>query len=353
MGSASSMKLTIRSKDGTHTIDCEVGERVLYAGLRSRLMLPYECGTGTCGTCKGRLVEGEIQEMWADAPGRAYLKPERGEFLMCQAAACGPCEVVVPTRLPASRADAIFPLYNRGTVSKVKGLTHDVVSFEVDLHRPMDFHPGQFAVLKAPQVDGFRAYSMVNYERGAQRLKFVVKRKPAGKFSDWLIGTDVEGTGVELFGPLGKAIFSIDEQKSVLCIAGGSGIAGMLSILSCAAQARYFDHHRGFVFFGVRTMKDVFFLDDLSLFVSTFPGKLEVTVAISDEDAPPHEQTSHPALAYATGLVHVVAAEKMTGRYDGTVAFVAGPPPMVDGALRTLILGARLPAADIRYDKFT
>jgi toluene monooxygenase electron transfer component len=347
------MKLTIRAKDGTHTVDCEAGERVLYAGLRSGLTLPYECGTGTCGTCKGRLVEGEIQEMWADAPGRAYLKPERAEFLMCQAAARSPCEVVVPTRLPAPRADTISPLYNRGTVSTVKGLTHDVVSFEIDLQQPMDFHPGQFAVLKVPQVDGFRAYSMVNYERGARRLKFVVKRKPAGRFSDWLFGAGVDGTVVELFGPLGKAIFSVAEQKSVLCIAGGSGIAGMMSILSCAAQARYFDQHRGFVFFGARTIKDAFFLDDLSVLVSTFPGMLEVTVAISDEDAPLHEQTAHPALAYATGFVHLVASEKMAGRYDNTVAFVAGPPPMVDGALRALILESRLPAVDIRYDKFT
>lgn len=347
------MRIIIRSKDGTHTIDCEAGERVLYAGLRNGVPLPYECGTGTCGTCKGRLIEGEIQEMWAEAPGRAYLKPERGEFLMCQGAARGPCEVLVPTRLPAPRANAISPLHHRGTMGNVKELTHDVVSFEVDLQQPMDFHPGQFAVLKVPQVQGFRAYSMVNYERGAERLKFVVKRKPTGRFSDWLFGTGAEGAAVELFGPLGKAIFSIEEQRSVLCIAGGSGIAGMMSILSCAAQARYLDHHRGFVFFGVRTMKDVFFLDELSKLVSMFPGKLEVTIAISDEDAPPHEQTNYPALAYATGLVHVVAAQKMSGRYDNTVAFVAGPPPMVDGALRALILEARLPAADIRYDKFT
>ncbi len=42
----------------------------------------------------------------------------------------------------------------------------------------------------------------------------------------------------------------------------------------------------------------------------------------------------------------------MAGKYDNVVAFVAGPPPMVDGALRMLIMEARLPAKDIRYDKF-
>ena len=48
--------------------------------------LPYECATGTCGTCRARLVDGEVDEGWPQAPGRQGLKPARREFLMCQAA---------------------------------------------------------------------------------------------------------------------------------------------------------------------------------------------------------------------------------------------------------------------------
>lgn len=347
------MKINIRAKDGTYSMDCQAEERVLFAGLRSGFALPYECGTGTCGTCKARVIRGHIQEMWADAPGRAYLKPERGEFLMCQAVADADCEIVVPSKLPPLRGDAIYPVYNRGTLTSVKCLTHDVISFEIRLEQPLNFHAGQFVVVKAPEIDGYRAYSMVNYGQGVECLQFVVKKKPGGMFSDRLSRNDVEGIGVDVFGPLGKAIFYPQEDKNVLCIAGGSGIAGMLSILSRASQERYFERHRGFVFFGVRTMRDAFFLHELSEFVSTSANNLEVTVAISDENAPRSEATSHPAFQYATGFVHAVASEKMAGRYDNTVAFVAGPPPMVDGALRMLIVESRLPAGDIRYDKFS
>lgn len=347
------MRITIRSKDGARVVDCREGERVLYAGLRSGLALPYECGTGTCGTCKARTTAGGVEETWADAPGRAYLTPARGEFLMCQAVARTDCEILVPAKLPVARADAIAPGYRHGTVRNVQRLTHDVSSFEVDLDQPVDFHAGQFMVLQVPAIAGFRAYSMVNYGRATHGLQFVVKRKPDGAFSDWLFERSPEGGEVEVFGPLGRAVFYPGEQKHLLCIAGGSGIAGMMSILAHAAQERYFEEHRGSVFFGVRTMKDVFFLEELSRLVATFPGRLEVTVAISDEDAPSHERTPHPALAYATGFVHVVAAEKMKGRFADTVAFVAGPPPMVDGALRMLVLEARLPADSIRYDKFS
>ena len=80
---------------------------------------------------------------------------------------------------------------------------------------------------------------------------------------------------------------------------------------------------------------------------------LHITVALSDEEAPVPADTQHPSLNYATGFVHQVASERMAGAYDNVAAFVAGPPPMVDGALRMLIVEARLPAADIRYDKFS
>ncbi len=51
-------------------------------------------------------------------------------------------------------------------------------------------------------------------------------------------------------------------------------------------------------------------------------------------------------------MVHLVTSEQMADRYGDAVAFVAGPPPMVDGALRVLIIEGRLSAASIRYDKF-
>ena len=57
--------------------------------------------------------------------------------------------------------------------------------------------------------------------------------------------------------------------------------------------------------------------------------------------------------------MHSVAGEGIVNRGadrgggHGPTAFVAGPPPMVDATLRMLITDARLPATDIRYDKFT
>ena len=64
------------------------------AGLAAGINLPYECGSGTCGTCKARLIEGEIDDRWPEAAGRKYLK-QPGEFLMCQCVARSDCTVEV------------------------------------------------------------------------------------------------------------------------------------------------------------------------------------------------------------------------------------------------------------------
>ena len=158
---------------------------------------------------------------------------------------------------------------------------------------------------------------------------------------------------VDTFGPLGKATFDPSLGKNVLCIAGGSGIAGMMSILSRAARSGYFDRYRGWVFFGVRSLRDAFFLHELSALRGQFPERLEVTVALSDEDVPASAQSDLPGLGFARGMVHEVAKRAMAGKYQDVRAYVAGPPPAVDAAIRVLLLDAKLTTDNIRYDKFS
>jgi toluene monooxygenase electron transfer component len=67
------MKIVVTARNGTRDFECDQGEKILHAGLRSGVELPYECATGTCGTCKARLVSGRTESEWSDAPGRRYL----------------------------------------------------------------------------------------------------------------------------------------------------------------------------------------------------------------------------------------------------------------------------------------
>jgi toluene monooxygenase electron transfer component len=194
---------------------------------------------------------------------------------------------------------------------------------------------------------------MVNWAPTTDRLDLVIKKKPDGVFSEWLFAIDVAGTRVDLFGPMGAATFQPEAGRHVLCIAGGSGVAGMMSILSRAVREGYFDGHTGHVFFGVRTPRDVFFLDELTAFAASAGEALEITIALSDEDVDADLVARYPRLAFARGFVHRVAGDRMRDRYANVRAYAAGPPVMVNAALRMLLTEGRLKPDDIRYDKFS
>jgi toluene monooxygenase electron transfer component len=127
----------------------------------------------------------------------------------------------------------------------------------------------------------------------------------------------------------------------------------MMSILERAGEAGHFAGWDGHVYFGVRSERDGFFLDELQALHARYPARLAVTIALSDEEVPASLPAAYPGLAFARGLVHAVAGERMKGRFADVRAYVAGPPPMVDASLRLLLREARLSPADIRYDKFS
>ncbi|MET0918004.1 MAG: 2Fe-2S iron-sulfur cluster-binding protein [Burkholderiales bacterium] len=346
------MRIQLNARNRAYHFEANPGARMLYCGLAAGINLPYECGSGTCGTCKARLIDGEIDDLWPEASGRKYLK-QAGEFLMCQCVARNDCTVEVANFVYNMDPGACIPEFRPGTISDTKALTRDVMGFSVELARPADFDAGQFVAMQVPGVPGYRGYSMVNFERGARRLDFVIKKKPGGGASEWLFNASAEGQDVDVFGPLGAATFYPNLGKNILCIAGGSGIAGIMSILSRARQERYFDQFHGYVFFGVRTFGDGFYLAELAELAGEFPDRLHVTIALSDEPISPEAQSAHPALAFEHGLVHEVAGKAMQGKYQNVRAYLAGPPPCVDASIRMLLLQAKLPADHIRYDKFS
>jgi toluene monooxygenase electron transfer component len=347
------LRIQVNARNRGFQLDSSGDEAVLYAGLRAGIELPYECATGTCGTCKARVVEGRVRDKWPQAPGRKYVKPEQGEYLLCQCAAESDLTLEIAKFVNAANPGTCLPAQRKGTLRSPRALTHDVMAFDVELDGTCEFEAGQFMLLEAQGVPGLRAYSMVNYARGGRRVEFVIKRKPGGGFSDWLFGSGREGATLDVFGPLGKAIYYPGLAKNVLCIAGGSGIAGMMSILSRASELQAFERHRGWLFFGVRTLRDAFYLRELSELRARHPDALTITLALSDEPVPESASRDWPQLAFAQGMVHEVAKQAMAGRYQDVRAYVAGPPPAVDAALRVLLLEGKLTADNIRYDKYS
>ena len=344
------MKIQVNARNRAHYFETDAGEQILYEGLSKAVDLPYECGSGTCGTCKARLISGEITDRWPEAPGKKYLK-NPDEFLMCQCNAKSDAIIEVAAFVQTMEAGACTPDFQGGHITSVKTLTPDVILLEVELWEPMQFDAGQFALIQVPAVPGFRGWSMVNYERQCKTLQFVVKKKPGGALSEWLFSTPRVGTEVEIFGPMGKATFYPSLARNLLCIAGGSGIAGMMSILARAAQDGYFTQYNGDVYFGVRSLKDAFFLDEFTALRKQCGERLNVTIAFSDEEVPQSVEDDYPELRFEKGFVHEVAGRGMQNRFQNVRAYLAGPPPAVDASIR-MLLQSKVSTDNIRYDKF-
>ena len=128
------MNITIGSKTADPIyFESDPGEKVLLAALRNKLTVPYECATGTCGSCRAKLISGDLDQGWIEAPGRKALKTARGEFLMCQAVAQSDCEIRIPSSVSTNSTGQPAPDHFAGTVANMTRLTEEVLAFSVCL----------------------------------------------------------------------------------------------------------------------------------------------------------------------------------------------------------------------------
>jgi toluene monooxygenase electron transfer component len=347
------VRVTIETKTGPLGFAILPGETILAAGLRQGIALPYECATGTCGTCRARLLDGRIDEGWPQAPGRQGLKPARQEFLMCQAVPLSDCRIALSDPLAAWRGGAERPQEMTSRVAELVPLTRDMLALSLTLDRPMVFEAGQYVLLEAPATAGFRAYSMANWQSPSTRLDFIIKRKPDGGFSDWLFTQAGVGHSLRLFGPLGSAVLEPALGHDLLVVVGGSGLAVALSIVAPAAAEGVLDRNRAQLYFGVRAMQDAPLLERISEWRARFGKTFAATVALSETSVGEADREGWPALCFADGLVHDVVGRDLAQGGANTMAFLAGPPAMVDATMRVVMLKGRLPPSRIRFDKFS
>jgi ferredoxin len=79
-----------------HSFACADGETILAAALRQGLYLRHGCKKGGCGTCKAKLVEGDVEM----PPGLFALSSDEradGWILLCSSRPTEPCTIDVST----------------------------------------------------------------------------------------------------------------------------------------------------------------------------------------------------------------------------------------------------------------
>jgi len=176
-----------------------------------------------------------------------------------------------------------------------------------------------------------RPYSMAGLASDGT-LEFHVRVVPGGRVSGYIANDLKPGDAVRVSGPLGTAYLRRKHAGPMLCVAGGTGLAPILSILRGAvADGMPNPIH---VYFGVRSPRDVYAIDRLAELERRHPALKVHVVVTSGGD--PREQRC--------GLVTEAIAQDIDS-LDGWRAYLCGSPPMVEAAT---LLARRKGAAPAR-----
>lgn len=339
-----SSKITFVAQDTG--VDCRPDETVLRAGLRAGLPLPYECASGGCGGCRAQLVQGSVRTLWKDATGLTERDRRRGNrLLMCQSIPDGDCTIKAGLAQIAEPAIEPAPEKLPGRLLGRCRLTEEVALFTVRFDVPLRFLPGQFVLLES-STGVRRAYSMAHPVRDhdPMTVEFVICAKPDGAGSRWLFNDIGAGDVLVAEGPYGRAYARPDSTRPVLCIAGGTGLAPILAITEhLLAVGRTPALH---LYVGHRTDDHVVLLERLAKL-----HDMGAELMISVEHTAALNPDGRPFAPVRVGrVIDHVAADWTT--FSGHDIYLAGPPPMIDAALRTLVREGDAEADRVFFDRF-
>ncbi|MGY2047636.1 2Fe-2S iron-sulfur cluster-binding protein [Methylobacterium sp. JK268] len=285
---ASACTLVVNGK----TIRAAHGDTLVEAALGGKIVIPQDCGTGQCETCRVRVYAGEVD----DADTR-----QGSTVLACQARVTGHAVV---------EFDAVPPVVTRrGTVASLVPLSPEIVEVTVALTKGLTLLPGQYL---SCAFAGFpaRDYSPTLRSDGSGDLNeviFHVRRIPDGVVSSELGGRIGIGHEVQVRGPFGSAFHRLGTGRLVLIGAG----TGWAPIWSIARAARFREPVREMVVIaGARDPRNLYMGEALDWLRGSGAGPV-IATASGGEPGPGRlrgRPTAHLPHLRESDVVHVAGS---------------------------------------------
>jgi CDP-4-dehydro-6-deoxyglucose reductase len=317
------------------------GQSVLDAALGAGLNLPHSCKGGNCGSCRARLLQGEIEYPNGRPLGLSDGEVAEGFVLLCQARARGDLrietvEITTPgeariKRLPA-RIESTLPL------------AHDVMAVFLRLPaaEPFSFEAGQYIDIMLPGGRR-RSFSIASPPHDSRLLELHVRRVAGGEFTERLFSQEMRGALLTIEGPLGQFVYrpsaaSVAVETPMLMVGGGTGLAPLYSMMRHLIEKG--PHRDMRLYWGVRSERDLYAhaeLEELARLI----GGLHYAPVLSE---------ASPTWTGRRGWVHeaVIRDVDRLEKYD---VYASGPPAMIAAIRREFGLRG-VPAARIFFDSF-
>ncbi|MFA5570075.1 MAG: 2Fe-2S iron-sulfur cluster binding domain-containing protein [Sphaerochaetaceae bacterium] len=321
--------------------EVEGGQSLLKTLMSEGIFIPSACGgRGSCGLCKVTVLEGAGAYLPTELPWIDKEEQKQNIRLSCQVKVKNDIEIEIPEELFLVKEFST-------TVESIKDLTYDIKEVRLKLHDPpeIEMKAGQFVQFEVPEYEltdepVYRAYSMASVPSDTQHVELMIRLVPNGICTTYVHEHLKEGEQVTINGPYGD-FFLRDTDRPIICIAGGSGMAPIKSILLDMAEkgskrkARYF--------FGARTRKDLFYVEEMG----ALEERLHDYKFIPALSEPQEEDNWEGEVGLITDVVH-----RLTEDASGSEAYLCGSPGMIDACIAVLKdLG--MPEEHIYFDKFS
>jgi propane monooxygenase reductase subunit len=323
-------------------LEVDEDETILDAAFRQGIMLMHGCKEGQCSSCKSFLLDGEVDLDRFSTFALPDFEEQEGYTLLCRAHALTDVEIEL-LHYDEERIRSGTPIVTATTeVEAVEELTHDIRRLVLRVTDPeaLEFNAGQYVDIGIPGADGeHRSFSMANAPAEPDRLEFMIKLYEGGHFSGLLGNGNGIAVGDELTckGPFGMFTLRDSSPRRLVFIAGGAGMAPVLSLLRSMAEKG--TERPAVFYYGARTQDDLFALDEIARLRGELPN-LTFVPALSEEEWDGE-----------TGMVTDVV-DRLEDDLADVDAYLCGPPPMVDAAI-ALLERRGTPESHIYFDRFT
>ena len=336
--SASTFTVTVEPS-GT-AFSASAHETLLAAGIRQGVGLPYGCKDGACGSCKCKMVSGQV--VHANFQRKALSVEEEAANFVLTCCATAHSDIVLESR-QVTPAGAL-PIKKMPTrVSSLVKKSDDVVVMHLQLpaNDAFTFRAGPY--IEFILRDGARrSYSMANAPHVGPGLEMHIRHMPGGRFTDLVFGSMKEKDILRIEGPFGSFYLREDSDKPMVFVASGTGFAPIKALLEHM-------QHCGItrpttLYWGGRRPGDLYMDDWVQTQLANMPQVHYVPVV---SDALPDDQWTG-----RTGFVHLAVLQDFPDLSNHQV-YACGAPIVVDSARRDFSALAGLPADAFFADSFT
>lgn len=321
------------------------GNPLLTTLAEQQIFIPSACGgRGTCGACKIK-VKSDI--------GPVY--PTELPFLSKEELASNTrlsCQVKVKQDLKLSIPEELFNVKEfKAVVQSIVDVTHDIKQIRFKLENPdsIEYKAGQYVQLEVPPYDKIkdptqRAYSMSSCPNDKDVIELLIRLVPGGIVTTYVFNSLKEQQQVKIIGPFGDFVIR-ETGADMICVAGGSGMAPIKSIIHYMASNNMTERNLWY-FFGARSLKDLFYLDELKEIEKKWPN-FHFVPALS-EPQPEDNWTGETGLI--TNVLDKYLKEKIPPS-DDKEGYLCGSPGMIN-ACCDVMMKNNIKEAKIYYDKF-